>query len=143
MDREPDADSTARPSTARSIVTITERQTLSIDMSLTSTDMFPAVFVDDKNSSRTALREKYIDHGTRSIRGEEDAPPPLVVPPVPEYLSGFKLFLVLTCVTVVCWLTFLDSSMIVTVGPSQLSSRHDFVCENWGADMMKGHSSNH
>lgn len=125
MDREPDAYSVARASTVRrrSIVTITDRQTLSIDLSLTSTDTFPSVFVEEKTRSPSLIQEKSINMSTETIQEspeneKKDESSALVVPPTPKYLSGYRLFLVMTCVTLVCWLMFLDSSIIVTVSHS-------------------------
>ncbi|OHW97502.1 MFS multidrug transporter [Colletotrichum incanum] len=41
------------------------------------------------------------------------------VTPAPKYLSGVNLVVVVTCVIVVAWLMFLDSSIIVTLTPFQ------------------------
>lgn len=146
MDREPDAYSVARTSTVRrrSIVTITDRQTLSIDLSLTSTDTFPSVFADEKTRSPSLVQEKSINMSTETIQEnreneKKDEPSALVVPPTPKYLSGYRLFLVMTCVTLVCWLMFLDSSIIVTVS----QSCRETLSEIFGADTVIGHSSDY
>lgn len=119
MDRDLDAYSMGRASTVRrrSIVTITDKQRLSIDLSLTSTETFPSCLAGDKNSSRTVLEEKGVEMSTESTRQQEkeDEPVIVTVPQTPKYLSGTKLFVVMTCVAIVCWLLFLDSSIIVTV----------------------------
>ncbi|KAK2762494.1 MFS multidrug transporter [Colletotrichum kahawae] len=138
MDREPDAYSVARASTVRrrSIVTITDRQTLSIDLSLTSTDTFPSVFVDEKIKSPSLIQEKSINMSTETIQenqGNEkkDEPSALVVPPTPKYSSRYRLFLVMTCVTLVCWLMFLDSSIIVTAIPAITDEFHSLGDIGW------------
>ncbi|KAH0442469.1 MFS multidrug transporter [Colletotrichum camelliae] len=138
MDREPDAYSVARASTVRrrSIVTITDRQTLSIDLSLTSTDTFPSVFVDEKIKSPSLIQEKSINMSTETIQEDQgnekkDEPSALVVPPTPKYLSGYRLFLVMTCVTLVCWLMFLDSSIIVTAIPAITDEFHSLGDIGW------------
>ncbi|KAL0940054.1 MFS multidrug transporter [Colletotrichum truncatum] len=133
MDREPDAHSMDRASTVRrrSIVTMTDRQTLYIDLNLTSTDMFPAVFADDKTSSNTYSQEREVSMNAEPIQPKKDDLVPLEVPPPPKYLSGTKLILVMACVTIVCWLMFLDSSIIVTAIPAITDEFHSLGDIGW------------
>ncbi|KAF6806037.1 MFS multidrug transporter [Colletotrichum sojae] len=135
MDRDLDAYSMGRASTVRrrSIVTITDKQRLSIDLSLTSTEAFPSSLAVDKNSSRTVVEEKDVDMSTesRSQQENEDEPVVVTVPQTPKYLSGTKLFVVMTCVAVVCWLLFLDSSIIVTAIPAITDEFHSLGDIGW------------
>ncbi|KAF4826052.1 Efflux pump mlcE [Colletotrichum tropicale] len=73
---------------------------------------------------------------TETIQGSQenekkDEPSALVVPPTPKYLSGYRLFLVMTCVTLVCWLMFLDSSIIVTAIPAITDEFHSLGDIGW------------
>ncbi|WYZ33862.1 hypothetical protein EsH8_I_000138 [Colletotrichum jinshuiense] len=54
-----------------------------------------------------------------------------VVPSAPKYLSGVKLFVVVTCVVVVAWLMFLDSSIIVTAIPAITDEFHSLHDIGW------------
>ncbi|TEA21690.1 Efflux pump mlcE [Colletotrichum sidae] len=134
MDREPDAYSVAGRASVRrrSIVTMTDRQTLSIDLSLISTDLFPSSLADDNNGSRSILNDKDINMSTEAIEERKDEnPAPIVVFHSPQYLTGTKLFVVMTCVTVVCWLMFLDSSIIVTAIPAITDEFHSLGDIGW------------
>ncbi|KAF5501532.1 Efflux pump mlcE [Colletotrichum siamense] len=62
---------------------------------------------------------------------KRDEPSALVVPSTPKYLSGYRLFLVMTCVTLVCWLMFLDSSIIVTAIPAITDEFHSLGDIGW------------
>ncbi|KAL3291979.1 MFS multidrug transporter [Colletotrichum asianum] len=73
---------------------------------------------------------------TETIQGSQenekkDEPSALVLPPTPKYLSGYRLFLVMTCVTLVCWLMFLDSSIIVTAIPAITDEFHSLGDIGW------------
>lgn len=98
---------------------MTEKQLLSIDLSLMSTEMFPTVAEDEKHGPGTTITEKEASSITEDDQ-EKDKGPENDIPatPAPKYLSGAKLWIVITCVIVVAWLMFLDSSIIVTVRAS-------------------------
>lgn len=95
---------------------MTEKQLLSIDLSLMSTEMFPSVAENEKHSPGTTITEKEASPSTENDQEKGKGPKiDILVTPVPKYLSGAKLWIVITCVIVVAWLMFLDSSIIVTV----------------------------
>ncbi|KXH27617.1 hypothetical protein CSAL01_00784 [Colletotrichum salicis] len=58
----------------RSIVTMTEKQLLSIDLSLISTEMFPSVAEDEKHSPGTTITEKETSSITVNDQEKDKAP---------------------------------------------------------------------
>ncbi|KXH52168.1 efflux pump [Colletotrichum nymphaeae SA-01] len=116
----------------RSIVTMTEKQLLSIDLSLMSTEMFPSVAENEKHSPGTTITEKEASPSTENDQEKGKGPKiDILVTPVPKYLSGAKLWIVITCVIVVAWLMFLDSSIIVTAIPAITDEFHSLQDIGW------------
>ncbi|UQC81461.1 efflux pump [Colletotrichum lupini] len=116
----------------RSIVTMTETQLLSIDLSLMSTEMFPSVAENEKHSPGTTITEKEAGPSTENDQEKGKGPNnDIPVTPIPKYLSGAKLWIVITCVIVVAWLMFLDSSIIVPAIPAITDELHSLQDIGW------------
>ncbi|KAI3534912.1 efflux pump [Colletotrichum filicis] len=116
----------------RSIVTMTETQLLSIDLSLMSTEMFPSVAENEKHSPGTTITEKEAGPSTENDQEKGKGPNnDIPVTPIPKYLSGAKLWIVITCVIVVAWLMFLDSSIIVPAIPAITDEFHSLQDIGW------------
>ncbi|KAK0379092.1 efflux pump [Colletotrichum limetticola] len=133
MDRNTEPES-APISTRRrtSIVTTTETQLLSIDISLMSTEMFPSVTENEKHSPGTTITEKEAGPSTENDQEKGKGPNnDIPVTPIPKYLSGAKLWIVITCVIVVAWLMFLDSSIIVPAIPAITDEFHSLQDIGW------------
>ncbi|EXF75537.1 efflux pump [Colletotrichum fioriniae PJ7] len=111
---------------------MTEKQLLSIDLSLMSTEMFPTVAEDEKHGPGTTITEKEASSITEDDQ-EKDKGPENDIPATsaPKYLSGAKLWVVITCVIVVAWLMFLDSSIIVTAIPAITDEFHSLQDIGW------------
>ncbi|KAG7041845.1 mfs multidrug transporter [Colletotrichum scovillei] len=111
---------------------MTEKQLLSIDLSLMSTEMFPSVAENEKQSPGTTITEKEASPSTENDQEKGKGPKnDILVTPVPKYLSGAKLWMVITCVIVVAWLMFLDSSIIVTAIPAVTDEFHSLQDIGW------------
>ncbi|OHF04282.1 efflux pump [Colletotrichum orchidophilum] len=115
-----------------SIIATTEKQLLSVDPSLTSTDVFPSVSKDVKYSPETTITEKETSPIAEKDEEKDEAPnndTPAAL--VPKYLSGAQLCVVITCVIIVAWLMFLDSSIIVTAIPAISDEFHSLQDIGW------------
>ncbi|GKT43641.1 efflux pump mlcE [Colletotrichum spaethianum] len=93
--------------------------------------MFPSTVTEQRSSTEaTSTRKK-----PSSVTGnneENDTPPDTsLLPPAPNYLSGFSLFIVITSVILVIWLLFLDGSIIVTAIPSITDEFHSIQDIGW------------
>ncbi|KXH36097.1 efflux pump [Colletotrichum simmondsii] len=111
---------------------MTEKQLLSIDLSLMSTEMFPSVAENEKNGPGTTITEKEASPSTENDQEKGKGPKnDIPVTPVPQCLSGAKLWIVITCVIVVAWLMFLDSSIIVTAIPAITDEFHSLQDIGW------------
>ncbi|OBR16498.1 Efflux pump [Colletotrichum higginsianum IMI 349063] len=110
---------------------MTEESTLAMDPVHTSTDMSPSTFTRDRSGPTKASIDKentsMAEHDRKSGGSQE----PRVVPPAPKYLSGASLVVVITCVVVVAWLMFLDSSIIVTAIPAITDEFHSLKDIGW------------
>ncbi|GKT56085.1 MFS multidrug transporter [Colletotrichum tofieldiae] len=131
MDRSLDHGFAMTMTRRKSIVTMTEEQLLTIDPNLTSTDMFPSTFTKKDSSPRMPSTNKDLNWvaGTAQENGRShDAK---IVLPEPKYLSGVNLVIVVTCVIVVAWLMFLDSSIVVTAIPAITDEFHSLQDIGW------------
>ncbi|WQF78922.1 Putative major facilitator superfamily, MFS transporter superfamily [Colletotrichum destructivum] len=131
MDRDPDHESVIRLRTRKSLATMAEESTLAIDPVHTSTDMSPPTITGDRSGPTKASIDKENTSTTEHDRKSDGNLEPRVVPPAPKYLSGASLVVVITCVVVVAWLMFLDSSIIVTAIPAITDEFHSLKDIGW------------